>query len=82
MNETDKLRVLIPHWIEHNNEHAAEFRSWAEQAGDASADILAAAEAMAHINEHLVSALEKLGGALPWPQDHHDQGASDDNETS
>ena len=25
MNETDKLRVLIPHWIEHNEEHAREF---------------------------------------------------------
>jgi hypothetical protein len=70
MNETDKLRVLIPHWIDHNNEHADEFRGWAEQAGDASADILAAAEAMAHLNEHLVSALEKLGGALTWSHDH------------
>jgi hypothetical protein len=78
MNETDKLRVLIPHWIEHNKEHADEFRRWAEQAGDASADILAAAEAMAHINESLVSALEKLGGALPWP---HDQGEPDDDKT-
>jgi hypothetical protein len=29
MDETDKLRVLIPHWIDHNNEHAAEFRGWA-----------------------------------------------------
>ena len=77
MNETDKLRVLIPHWIEHNNEHAAEFRRWAEQAGDASADLQAAAEAMAHINGYLVSALNKLGGALAWPLDHgehdHDQ---------
>jgi hypothetical protein len=70
MNETDKLRVLIPHWIEHNNEHAAEFRRWAEQAGDVSADLLAAAEAMAHVNEHLVSALEQLGGALAWSHDH------------
>ncbi len=78
MNETDKLRVLIPHWIEHNEEHADEFRSWAEQAGDASADILAAAEAMAHINESLASALEKLGGALPWS---HDQGEPDGDQT-
>ena len=67
MNEADKLRVLIPHWIEHNKEHADEFRSWAAHAGDASADILAAAETMAHINESLVSALEKLGGGLPMP---------------
>jgi hypothetical protein len=78
MNENDKLRVLIPHWIEHNKEHADEFRRWAEQAGDASADILAAAEAMAHINESLVSALEKLGGALPMP---YDQGEPDDDKT-
>jgi len=48
MNELDKLRVLIPHWIEHNREHAEEFRRWAEQAGDVSADILAAAEALVH----------------------------------
>ena len=30
MNEIEKLRVLIPHWVEHNNEHAQEFRDWAE----------------------------------------------------
>ena len=30
MNEVEKLRVLIPHWIEHNEEHANEFRRWAE----------------------------------------------------
>jgi hypothetical protein len=74
MNETDKLRVLIPHWIDHNKEHADEFRRWAAQAGDASADILAAAEAMTLINERLVSALDKLGGALTWS---HDQGEHD-----
>jgi hypothetical protein len=26
VNEEEKLRVLIPHWIEHNLEHAEEFR--------------------------------------------------------
>lgn len=78
MNKTDKLRVLIPHWIEHNEEHANEFRSWAAQAGDASADILAAADAMPRINESLLAALEKLGGALSWS---HDQGESDDDKT-
>ncbi len=78
MNETDKLRVLIPHWIEHNTEHADEFRRWAKQAGDASADILAAAETMAQTNEALVSALEKLGGPLPWP---YDQGEPDGDQT-
>jgi len=33
-----------PHWIEHNAEHAAEFRQWAERAGEAGEDIRAAME--------------------------------------
>jgi hypothetical protein len=72
MNETDKLRVLIPHWIDHNKEHADEFRHWAEHAGDATPDILAAADAMLDINTILASALEKLGGALSWSYDQSD----------
>jgi len=70
MNEKDKLRVLIPHWIEHNEEHAAEFRKWADEAGEASADILAAAESMAQVNTALEAALAKLGGPLPYDLPH------------
>ncbi len=72
MNELDKLRVLIPHWIEHNEEHAQEFRQWAEQADVVEADILLAAERMRHVNEPLTKALEKLGGPLPAEYHHHD----------
>ena len=32
MTDVQKLRILLPHWIEHNVEHAAEFREWAERA--------------------------------------------------
>ena len=64
MDQADKLRVLIPHWIEHNEEHAGEFRSWADQAGEASADILQAAEYMSRLNKSLETALKKLGGPL------------------
>lgn len=71
MNELDKLRVLIPHWIEHNEEHAHEFRQWAEQAGVAETDILLASERMHHVNEPLNEALKKLGGPLP-AEHHHD----------
>lgn len=56
----EKLRVLIPHWIEHNDEHADEFRRWAERAGAAGADLIAAAEAMKAVNDHLRAALRKL----------------------
>lgn len=61
--EREKLRLLIPHWMEHNDEHADEFRRWAGQAGDAAADILAAADALTQVNQSLAAALEKLGGA-------------------
>lgn len=61
MNEKEKLRVLIPHWIEHNYEHAAEFRRWADQAGRAAPELVAAADAIAAANESLTAALEKLG---------------------
>jgi len=65
MEEKNKLRILIPHWIAHNQEHANEFRDWATQINVASADILAAADAIVLANESLLSALDKLGGALP-----------------
>ena len=64
MNKVDKLRVLIPHWIEHNDEHASEFLTWAAEAGKAEADILEAADYMSRLNQSLASALKKLGGPL------------------
>ena len=71
MNEQDKLRVLIPHWIEHNREHAGEFQQWAEGAGEAGEDIQEAAEAMLRVNQSLAIALQKLGGPLPHSHQHH-----------
>jgi predicted metallo-beta-lactamase superfamily hydrolase len=61
ITDLEKLRVLLPHWIEHNAEHAAEFRQWAERAGEAGADIRAAAEALEQANRALTAAQEKLG---------------------
>jgi hypothetical protein len=65
MNQQDKLRVLIPHWIEHNEEHAEEFRQWAEHAGAAAPEVQAAADAMVRANEYLSQALDKLNGPVP-----------------
>jgi hypothetical protein len=39
MGEVEKLRLLIPHRIEHNQEYVDEYRCWAETAGEATADI-------------------------------------------
>ena len=57
MKEKDKLRILIPHWIAHNSEHANEFRDWATQADVAAVDILAAADSIVLSNESLLSGL-------------------------
>jgi hypothetical protein len=65
--------MLIPNWIEHNDEHAEEYRRWAEsaaEAAEASVDLLAAVDAMKRVNQTLAVALEKLGGALPLPVSH------------
>ncbi|MBN2043558.1 MAG: hypothetical protein JW757_00955 [Anaerolineales bacterium] len=78
MNETDKLRVLIPHWIEHNHEHAEEFSQWAEKAANASGDLLAAVEAIKAANQALAAGLEKLGGGLPHQHQHHHHHHDDD----
>lgn len=64
--DEDKLRALLPHWIEHNDEHAAEFRTWADRARAAGQDEVAdeidtAAKALGWVNESLQAALEKLG---------------------
>lgn len=58
----DKLRVLVPHWIEHNREHATEFRQWAERAGPAERHIEAAADLVEEANAHLQRALHELIG--------------------
>ncbi|MFZ2098305.1 MAG: hypothetical protein WAV05_16870 [Anaerolineales bacterium] len=76
MNEDQKLRVLIPHWVEHNQEHAQEFLRFIEAAGDAAVDLREAAEHMDLVNQALATALEKLGGALSLESisKHHSHG--------
>ena len=64
--DEEKLWALLPHWIEHNDEHAAEYRTWADRARAAGQDEVAdeidtAAKALGWVNESLRAALEKLG---------------------
>ncbi len=64
--DEDKLRVLLPHWIEHNAEHAAEFDLWVERARaagheEAADKIAAAATQLQAVNDTLEEALRKLG---------------------
>jgi hypothetical protein len=74
MTGQDKLRTLLPHWIEHNAEHAADFRRWAGVAGEAEPDIETAAGQMEAANEALAAALAKLGGSM---ENHNHRHAHD-----
>lgn len=51
VSDIEKLRVLLPHWLEHNASHADGYRAWIERAQAAGAD---------HVAEHLAAAVEKL----------------------
>jgi SAM-dependent methyltransferase len=68
VNDVEKLRHLLPHWLEHNAEHAAEFRTWAERARSAGEEHLAgcleaAVEKMAAANIVLPRLLKVVGPA-------------------
>ncbi len=67
MDETTKLRMLLPHWIEHNGEHAQEFREYAARSPEAGDSLTAAAALVEAANARLTDALAKLGG----PLEHH-----------
>lgn len=68
MNDLEKLRVLLPHWIEHNAGHADELREWAERihlAGKANVAnrLLAAAASLQNAGDHLSKLLDEAGRA-------------------
>ena len=67
MDESTKLRILLPHWIEHNSEHAQEFELYAAGADEIKDKLLAAARALEDANARLSEALARLGG----PVEHH-----------
>lgn len=74
MENKEKLRVLLQHWIEHNQGHAKEFEKWRQIAdGDGESAIAThIAEAISDMlkaNEALEHALLKAGG--PSKDEHH-----------
>ena len=66
-SDLEKLAILLPHWVEHNEEHGVEFRKWAERAAaqgrtEIRDHILHAVEQMEAANASLRSALDRLEG--------------------
>jgi hypothetical protein len=69
MTEIEKLRALLPHWIEHNHDHALEFGRWASTAEEAGHQVAAdlirqAIQRVQQANDDLEKALATLGGPV------------------
>lgn len=76
MKEVEKLRVLLPHWIDHNSGHEAECLKWVEIAKDEGQEsvaqhIAAAVNKMKEANELLEKALHEAGGPSADHHHHH-----------
>jgi len=41
MDDLERLKVLLAHWLEHNKEHADSYREWAEKALEMKQDDIA-----------------------------------------
>lgn len=68
MNQLEKLQVLLPHWIEHNQGHAEECRKWTDELSqgggveEVQKNLKAAFLAMETVTNHLEKALGAAGG--------------------
>lgn len=74
--ELEKLRILLPHWIEHSHSHQHEFKKWAEVARkegkeDVATLIAKAISAMSEADKALEQGLASLGGRLEGHGHHH-----------
>ncbi|MFP3982189.1 MAG: hypothetical protein ACLFV2_00660 [Desulfurivibrionaceae bacterium] len=72
----EKLRILLPHWLEHNRSHQKEFQQWLETARDqgliaTAASIEKALKSMEETDRALEEALDNLGGPLESGHHHH-----------
>ena len=80
MDNVEKLRIMLQHWIEHNKGHMDEFEKWHGTMKDEGRTSLAehiqrTVELMASVNSELEKALKEAGGAKHGDDDHdHDHG--------
>ncbi|WP_446009692.1 hypothetical protein [Candidatus Electrothrix sp.] len=81
MNDIEKLRVMLPHWIDHNQGHGKEFAQWAEKLTDGSPEVAqllqTAVQSLQDAQNCLEQALEKAGGPLEAPGGGHNHHSHD-----
>ena len=76
MDSTEKSRVLLKHWIDHNGGHVAEFDKWrktmSEENNESMAEALGKAWIqMDEVSATLQAALDEIGGPLDSSEHHH-----------
>ena len=76
MNDLEKLRVVLPHWIEHNIGHGREFANWAETLSSAGEEEIASLLKKAEVllqeaDSVLKETLAKAGGKMSDESHHH-----------
>ncbi len=72
----EKLRILLPHWIEHSHSHQHEFKKWAETARnegkeDVATCIEKALSALSEADKALEVGIASLGGKIDDGHGHH-----------
>ena len=76
MDNTEKLRVILKHWIEHNGGHVAEFEKWQtimkeEGKANIASSIDNAITQMDKVSEILAEILVDCGGPKESTDHHH-----------
>jgi len=69
MSDMEKLKVLLPHWVEHNTSHNGDFTKWAEKAAaegrlDIQGELLEAVDLVDRANAALERASDLLGAEV------------------
>ncbi len=76
MDMKDKLRIILPHWLDHNREHGLEFKRWADDLADAGeSDLADKLQQIFSMSEDIVVAMEQLLENAGGPLEHPDMEA-------
>lgn len=76
LSDSEKIRVMLPHWLDHNKNHLQEFQEWQQTAQREGLEevghlIGEAAVKMQEIDRLLTKALAAAGGAMEQHGHHH-----------
>ena len=77
MNIIEKLRVMLPHWIEHNRGHAGEFAQWADQLDETGGELADKLHRAVHSLEKAQDALEEALALVGGPRSEQEDSGGD-----